>query len=235
MMQMSAPVSTAVGDGPMGDARRIAPSRAGDDLGAKPIGPYLQLLDRGGAKRVAGAQHHALSLGREILRQFGDRRRFPRSVHARHHDHRRSIGRNADRRGILRHQFLQLPPDDVDHVGHLHDASAEIGGDLIRNLLRGGRAYVGLEENSPQLFEKHIIHQPAFFLEQVADVGEKKLVSFFQPLLEPAEDATRLARLIGLRRGSRRLLGLFRRHSCRGTLLLEFIENAHRASPPCRS
>ena len=52
------------GDGPMRDAGRIAAGGAGDDFRAEPACPFAQLLDRGGAKRVAGAEHDALVLAK---------------------------------------------------------------------------------------------------------------------------------------------------------------------------
>ena len=90
----------------------------------------------------------------------------------------------SQRRGILRHQFLQLPPDDVEHFGHVDHAGAKLGADLIDDLFGGGGPHVGLDQDGSQLFEKLVVDQPAFFFEQVADVGEEQLVGFFQPLLQ---------------------------------------------------
>ena len=44
------------------DSGRIGPLGAGDDLGADPVAPGLQLLARGGAERVRGAQHHGAAV-----------------------------------------------------------------------------------------------------------------------------------------------------------------------------
>ena len=55
-----------------------------------------------------------------------------------------------------------------------------------------------------QLFQKLVVDQPAFFFEQIADVGEENLMGFLQTLLQPAENAERLRRLRGF---ARRLFG----------------------------
>ena len=93
------------GHGAMGHAGRVALGRPGDDLHAQPVGPDRELLDGRGAERVGRAQHDALALRCEHVRQLGDRRGLAGAVDAGHHDHGRPAGGEADRLGRLRHQL----------------------------------------------------------------------------------------------------------------------------------
>src|SRR5205807_402907 len=65
-----------------GEARGVGAGLARDDRRAGALAPYLQLLDRGGAERVAGGVHDALAGVAVLLRELGDRRRLPRAVDA---------------------------------------------------------------------------------------------------------------------------------------------------------
>ena len=71
----------------VGDAGRIAPLRAADDLGAEPVGPHRELLDGRRSEGVAGPKHDALAFAGEDPRELRDRRRLPRAVDAGDEDH----------------------------------------------------------------------------------------------------------------------------------------------------
>ena len=72
---------------PRAPHRRRAPPRrrpASRAMKSAPlrVGPDLQLLDRGGAERVAGRQHHRSAFGAEFGRQFADGRGLARAIDA---------------------------------------------------------------------------------------------------------------------------------------------------------
>ena len=73
------------------------------------------------------------------------------------------------------------------NCSHRDDAGAEVGGDLLDDLLDGVVAHVGLEEHCPQFVEEGIVDQPALGLEEVADVGLEKLGGLLETLLEAIE------------------------------------------------
>ena len=55
------------------EAGGVGAGRAGDDLGAGALAPDLQLLDGGGAERVAGGEHHLLPSRRRLRGELADR------------------------------------------------------------------------------------------------------------------------------------------------------------------
>ena len=85
----------------VGQAGRIRALLAGDHRRADALAPDLQLLDGGGAERVAGGEHHAQALLAEFLRQLADGGGLARAVHADHQDHV-GLRRAVDRRGAWR-------------------------------------------------------------------------------------------------------------------------------------
>ena len=52
-----------------GEARRVGARLARDHLGAGALAPDFQLVDGGGAERVAGREHHLAALGRQASRR----------------------------------------------------------------------------------------------------------------------------------------------------------------------
>ena len=58
-----------------------------------------------------------------------------------------------------------------------------------RRSLPAPTAHVGLDQHRPQLVEERVVDQPAFALEQVADVGVEQLRGLSQTLLELVEQA----------------------------------------------
>jgi hypothetical protein len=54
------------------------------------LGPDRELVRRGGAKRIGGANQHVVAFGFDTLREFADGGRFADAVHTDdHHDVRR--------------------------------------------------------------------------------------------------------------------------------------------------
>ena len=56
-----------------------------DDVHARPVGPYLQLLHRCGAEGVGCAYHHLLALGAKACGQLANSGCLPHSVDAHYH------------------------------------------------------------------------------------------------------------------------------------------------------
>src|SRR5258707_14588714 len=87
------------------------------------LAPDLQLLDRGGAKRVAGHEHDAPAGVAVLLRELADRRRLAAAVDADDKDHK------GPPRGINAQRLLHRLDKADDFVG-------ERGADLLgRDLL----------------------------------------------------------------------------------------------------
>ncbi len=75
--------------------RRVAALLALDHFHAESLGPDFQLLDGGGAERVARRQQHALVLIAQVLGDLGDAGGLARAVDARHEDDRRPVPGSA--------------------------------------------------------------------------------------------------------------------------------------------
>ena len=90
-----------------------------DDRHAVALAPDLQLLDGGGAERVARGEHDLAALAGEAARELADRRRLARAVHA---DDQHDVGlavasitqRLRDRREDLEHRRAQCAEQRVD-------------------------------------------------------------------------------------------------------------------------
>jgi hypothetical protein len=61
---------------------RIGPGRPGDDTTAGPFPPDLQLLDPGGAERIASREHHIVPGVAVLLGELGDGRRLAAAIGA---------------------------------------------------------------------------------------------------------------------------------------------------------
>jgi hypothetical protein len=66
---------------------RIGSFLRADDIDPGPVGPDLQLIDRGGAERVGGADQRLLALFAHLIGEFSDRRRLANTVHTDHEYH----------------------------------------------------------------------------------------------------------------------------------------------------
>ena len=71
------------------DGGRIGAFARAHHVHAGPIGPHLQLIDRGGAKRVGRADERRLALALQLVRELADRRSLAGAVHADDEDHPR--------------------------------------------------------------------------------------------------------------------------------------------------
>ena len=66
----------------------------------RPLAPDFQLLDRRGAKSVAGGEHYGSSLGAEARGELADRRGLAGAVDADHQDHERLLARRRSASGF---------------------------------------------------------------------------------------------------------------------------------------
>ena len=190
-MQTSIFCFDRLSDRAIGDAGRVGVRLAGDDLRAEPIAPNRELLDGGGAERVAGAEDDALALRLEELGELGDRGRFAGAVDAADHDHGRAGGGELDRAasvagcftsGVGGHQGFELCLPGFEDLVERDDAAAEVGGDLFDDLLDGVEAHVGLEEDRAHFVEERLVDEAALGLEEVADVGLEELAGLGEAL-----------------------------------------------------
>ena len=100
------------------EARGIRPLRARDHGRAGALTPDLQLLDRGGAERVAGREHDLAALGAEARRELADGGGLARAVHADDQNDERLGGRVDHQRLRDRAEhLLDLRGEDRLHFG----------------------------------------------------------------------------------------------------------------------
>ena len=83
----------------------------------------------------------------------------------------------------------------------MHDAGSKLGTDPVTNSRGRSRAHVSPHQNGEQFAQKIFINQPAFALEQIANVGVQQVMRFLERRAKLAEPAL-LRR--GFWRGSRR-------------------------------
>ena len=211
----------------MGDAGRIAPLWAADDLGAEPVGPHRELLDGRRPEGVAGPENNFLSFAGEDPRELRDRRRLPRAVDASHEDHSQPGGGHGDSRLGVSQAGEELGADRVEDDLGIDDPGPETLVDVGDDGLRGGRPHVGADEDPTELLKEVLVDEPPLPLEEVADVGPQHLGRLRQPGLEAVEES---ARLLDAVRGARRA-----RRGVLARLLLRILaaeaEDAHRSSP----
>ena len=91
MTTTSAPVLDALVDGVERHRRRVGALGPAHHLRAHPGRPGLQLVGRGGAEGVGGAEHHAAAVGDQDAGQLADRRRLAGAVDADDQQHRRLV------------------------------------------------------------------------------------------------------------------------------------------------
>ena len=96
-----------------GKARGIRPLRARDDRRFGALAPDLQLLDGGGAKGIAGRQHHLAAFGGKFCRELADGGGLAGAVDADHENDERLLRLVDDER--LCHRSKHLLDFGRDH------------------------------------------------------------------------------------------------------------------------
>ena len=121
-------------DGVEGDSRGIAAARRADVVGSGPLRPDLELLPRGGAKRVRRRDDDGAAVLAQPVGKLPDRRRLARTVDADdEHDARPVVDRqrprlSEQRLDLLRQRCIELveiaplaqPLDERLGRGHAH-------------------------------------------------------------------------------------------------------------------
>ncbi len=69
------------------DGRGIRARRLSDNRHVRTFTPFLELLDRGRAKRVGRREQHRVACAVEPMCELADRRRLAGAVHTEHEDH----------------------------------------------------------------------------------------------------------------------------------------------------
>ena len=141
------------GDGVEGEAGRVGALLARHHRSAGALGPDLELLDGGGAERVAGHQHYAFALATELGGELADGGGFAGAVDPAHQDDEGPRG-DLQRLGHRRHHLLDLASEHVAHfIGRnalLEAAAAEHRGDADGEV----RPEVGADQFVFQVFQR---------------------------------------------------------------------------------
>ena len=143
--------------------------------------PDLELLLRGGAERVGGAEDDAQPVLAELRGELADRRRLARAVDADDEDHGRRRGHvqgrglAEHRRDLLRQRLAEVAElaarlQPLDQLGRRRDA--DVGGDqrLLQPL--PGRVVLRVEGRDRDLLRQ----RPARAAERVAQAAEEALL-----------------------------------------------------------
>ena len=189
------------------DRRRIGAGRLGDHRHVVALAPDLQLLDRGGAERVAGGEQHLQPSSPAAARELADRRRLAGAVDADDEDHERpacpsiTSGR-ARRRQDLEHRAAQRLQQRVE----IARARCVRPVRAVRSSMRFRRldADVGGDQSRLELVEHAVVDAAAGH--QVREIVGQPRIAAVEPRAQSRDQAgTRL----GSRPRSRRLgLGL---------------------------
>src|SRR5882672_209813 len=152
-----------------------------DDLDAVALCPDFQLLDRGGAKRVRGAEHHAASFLAQPVREFSDAGGLARAVDADNENDAGAAailgsGNAAPGRYIRPDGRVQYANDvRLDFVLQLRGIGERVAVHLfahgIQNLARRLDAQVGGEKRGLQILEDRRIDLP---------LAEKNIIDSFR-------------------------------------------------------
>ena len=171
-----------------------------DDLDPQPIGPDRELLDGRGAERVAAPSTTFLPCERNMCASLAIDVVLPEPLTPTTRITVGPLAAKLDRLLRLREDAANLVLHAGQHVLHVNDASAKVGSDPVANATRRAGPHVGLHEDREQLAKKLVIDQPAFALEEIADVGVEDVARLLQRRAEHAEQAL-LRRLLRRTRG----------------------------------
>ena len=142
------PRETPCAHGVEGDGRRIRAAGRAHEVGLRALGPGLELLGRGGAERVGGADHDARAGLVQLVGELADRRRLAGAVDAHDEDHG-GLGAQVERAALER---LRQPLGDdalqlvAQLLGGVQAARGGLGLERLHDLDRRGHAHVGRDQ-----------------------------------------------------------------------------------------
>ena len=129
-------------------ASGIGPGLTSDHFGTGALAPNLQLIDRGGAKRVSGRQHHAAAFGAELRRKLADCGGLAGAVDTGNQNNERLLRRIDHER--LRHREQDLLDLGGNHSGHFGRRNCLVMaafGQRIADPVRSIKAEIGAHED----------------------------------------------------------------------------------------
>ena len=168
-----------------GDGRGIAAHLVADHGHPGPLAPELQLVDGGGAEGVAGHHQHALAPGLQEGGQLAQGGGLADAVDAHQQHHLGALGDEGPG-GPLPQDPQQLVLQD--RLGVDLGATLELAAQPGHELLHGGHAQVGLEQQVLQLLQLGRV-QPTQ-AQQATQGRQHQLLGALEPLLELAEETT---------------------------------------------
>ena len=137
------------------EARGVGALVALDEIGRRCVGPDPQLLDRGGAERVAGGEDHLPAFAAELGGELADRRRLAGAVDADDQDDERLLGRVVfERAGDGNERPLDLRGEDRPDLVRIDALLVAPARDRLADAGRRAEAEVGLDQHVLQIVER---------------------------------------------------------------------------------
>jgi hypothetical protein len=183
-------------EGVEGHSGRVAARAPPHDLAADTLPPGLELLERGSAKGVAGAEDHRAARLAVVSRELAEGGGLPRAVDAEHEHHvgrapvRHAFGRQLHGAQLGRHRVAQ-------HLAHARGIpAAGLLAYSLEQALGGAHPEIRAEQQRLELAEHLALDAAA--RDQLLDATYEGLLRAHEPLAET--DGTRRGRLdLGLR------------------------------------
>ena len=126
-----------------------------DEVGRRAARPDAQLLDRGGAERVAGGEHDRLALAPELGRELADGRRLAGAVDADDEDDEGTLARvDHERTGDGSERALDFRGEDGLHRLGREALLVAPAPDRLANPRRRLEAEIGLDQDVLEIVER---------------------------------------------------------------------------------
>ena len=139
-----------------------------------------QLLDRRGPKRIPRAEHDLAARLVKVTCEFADRSGFAAAVDTNDEDDGGSRRGEMNPGRFLFQHGPRLGRDRFEHFLEVDHTGTQSFADIVANRLGGPDSHVGANQSREELIEELIVDEPAFALEQVADVGIEGLARLAQ-------------------------------------------------------
>jgi hypothetical protein len=182
--------------------RGVRARRPRHDLRAGALGPDSELLDGGGAKRVAGRQQHPLAFGVQLLRQLADGGGLARAVDPDHQDHEGLCLAHHQRPRHRAEHFFHLGGQNLAHLGGADVALIALGAQRVGDGGRRLQPQIGADQYVFELVQRRRVE--LFAREQPADGRGELVGGALQTPGEPGEPVLARRRCGGIDVGLRR-------------------------------